>query len=156
MKLGYTTEEKPKRRELFRQKIDIKKLPTAACAPTLNQNTPISSPHQSPTTFVHQADKQNIFEEYSYCFREKKSCDQCNEKAVFIEKYKKKVQDLTKKLSKLVRVTYSKGIKSSKPFSIEEIKTDEKTNFYTGITAICLLKDCTLQILNSKNTLFSN
>ena len=135
LKLGYTTEEKPKRRELFRQKIDIKKLPTAACASTLNQNTPISSPHQSPTTFVHQADKQNIFEEHSYCFREKNSCDQCNEKAVFIEKYKKKVQDLTKKLSKL-RVTYSKGIKSSKPFSIEEIKTDEKMNFYTGITSI--------------------
>ncbi|XP_066910973.1 uncharacterized protein [Clytia hemisphaerica] len=70
---------------------------------------------------------------------EKNECLDCKEKDKLINTYEIKIDRLTKAI-KFLRSTNKKIRDSSKPFSLQDIKTDEKMKFYTGIESILLFQ----------------
>lgn len=66
-------------------------------------------------------------------------CDECFAKETLVGKQKGKINKLCKQL-KQVKIAYKKECQTSKPFSIADIETDQKINFYTGITSLILFE----------------
>ena len=66
-------------------------------------------------------------------------CDGCFAKETLVGKKKGEIIKLCKQL-KQVRTAYKKECETSKPFSISDIETDQKMNFYTGITSLIIFE----------------
>ena len=69
----------------------------------------------------------------------KEDCSSCFKKDELIKSYESKIDRLTRQLNYL-RSTNKKLSETSKPFSHNDIKTDEKMRFYTGIESILLFQ----------------
>ena len=117
LKLGYDSQEKPKRRKLFRHE-SRKGANTNSATNTLDYHHPNLLLHCHCITNKYQ---HKVIDEYSYCLKKRSNnCNHCKEKVASIEVYNQKVQqNLTDKLTK-IGVSYRKKIKSSKPFSIDD------------------------------------
>ena len=66
-----------------------------------------------------------------------KDCKSCSIKKTLVETQNEEIHKLCNRL-KQVKIAYKRECQTAKPFSITDIKTDEKLNFYTGITSIDL------------------
>lgn len=137
LKLGYDT-AKPnlKRRELFRQpleEVDVKR----------SKNVPeLSTPPSSSSSPLLTS--QCSFGDHDYFSSSKNSekCIGCNVKTSLICLYQKKVNNLNKQVKQLKRSLQREKLQSQekKPMSINDIKTDKKMLFYTGLENIALFQ----------------
>lgn len=79
------------------------------------------------------------FSEHSYCSVPSSTttirCSTCEDKTLLIKSYVKKVNRLTKQCKKL-KIKQNKNTKQK--FSWQLVNTDEKMNFYTGISSIAI------------------
>ena len=139
LKLGYSVEEKPKRKERTARKASTKDQGPSSLA--------LLSPPQSPPSVgavLRSASSSNAVatslpqrqpsSNHDHCYYST-TCVDCKKKNVLIAHQKQDFDNLKTKFNKL-KVSYKKDTKTTKPFSIVDIKTDEKMNFYTGITSI--------------------
>jgi len=73
------------------------------------------------------------------CSNEQKSCEQCTIKDALIVSNQHKINKLSIQLRQM-KVAYKKATSNRKPFTITDITTNEKMNFYTGITSIAIFE----------------
>ena len=142
LKLGYDIQEKPKRREITKYSTTSNKGKTSK-SPGPSSSILLSPPQSpppppSPPTCQNSASisntqlpLNNIGDEHCYFSK----CIDCKKKDVLIANHQEKVGSLKIKINKL-KIAYRRDTKIRKPFSIDDIKTDEKINFYTGITSL--------------------
>jgi len=136
LKLGYSIVEKSKRRELFKH--DLKKI-KADISTTGTSSLP-PSPPMSPNV-IPICVKPSASDNHTCCSisNEKNNCDQCSLKDALISSNQLKINKLSLQLRQM-KVAYKKATSKTKPFTITDIKTDEKMNFYTGITSIAIFE----------------
>lgn len=70
---------------------------------------------------------------------EREECTSCKDKDKLLKNYESKIDRLTRQVN-YPRSINKKLSEMSKPFSLRDIKTDEKMKFYTGLESICYFK----------------
>ena len=140
LKLGYDIKSNLKRRKLFRQPLEevFKK-------PKTDGDSSLLSPVLSPSTSASSPPHQLLLGDHDYfASKDSQKCTECNVKQSIVL-YQKKVNGLNRQVKQLKRNLSREKSKSQekKPFSLTDIKCDEKMNFYTGIATTCLLRPLT-------------
>lgn len=142
LNLGYQLKETSKRRGLFRFPLSSsKKQPVVPENRNDDDSFLLLSPPLSPKSPLPTL--QSPMSEHSYCHQPgsvEKRCENCIVKKSMVESYVKKVNKLTKQLNNLKQCLRKEKVKNEKmkPFTTASITTDEKMNFYTGITSIAM------------------
>lgn len=143
LKLGYELKEVAERRSILKH--PLKKKCNEPIDHKIDLMSPPISPFFVPPTIpptpqeVEDVTDQPTLYSTNEVELDAETCLKCKEKDQLINSYRTKIDRLTRKLNYL-RTANKKIGESSKPFSIDNIKTDEKMRFYTGIESIILFQ----------------
>ena len=146
LKLGYEIQKSQPRREIKKHPI-IKKVKKATSNQTSSSNNSGDCANNivlfeeketlisSPPPLNNPNDVPSISDHY-YCSENVKECGSCKFQKHLAKSYRTKIYCLNKHIKKL---SVNNAVKINM-FSWRDIKTDEKMNFYTGITSIAIFE----------------